>query len=100
MNNCDWTRQRKARKKHNCCECNKTIQKGEYYSYSSGIWEHEPYSSKTCGYCAELVKLCCHLASKLKYQDEHYPTISGLSDFMSNFKHDYGITIEQAACQL
>lgn len=98
--NCDWTRLRKARKQHSCCECNKTIQKDEQYSYSSGVFEDTPYSHKMCGYCADLVRIACILARKIDYQDEHYPEFCGLNDFRQNFKFNYGLPIEQAICQL
>lgn len=42
---------RKARKEHKCCECHKTIQPGETYSYASGIWDGEPKSYKSCRGC-------------------------------------------------
>ncbi len=92
--NCEWVRFRKARKKHCCCECGKTIQVGEQYEYSSGIWEGEPVSHKTCGYCADLRNLACKLAKKLDYQDELYPHYSGLRDFMQYFKQDHGARME------
>lgn len=42
---------RKARKEHKCCECHDIIPKGETYIYSSGIWDGEPNSYKTCLSC-------------------------------------------------
>lgn len=45
-----------ARKKHRCCECEKTIQIGERYSYFSGLWIRYDGSThfgafKTCFKC-------------------------------------------------
>ena len=42
---------RKAKKEHKCCECKEIISKGEIYIYSSGIWDGEPNSYKTCLTC-------------------------------------------------
>ena len=44
---------RKARKQHTCCECGSPIDRDERYQYSSGIWQGEPNSFKTCEFCAE-----------------------------------------------
>lgn len=46
---------RKARKPHKCWECHKTIEKGEVYEYSSGIFDGDPFSTKRCMDCAELI---------------------------------------------
>ncbi len=45
------TKQRRARKEHKCCECGQTINKGDLYQYSSGIWDGEPSSYKQCFSC-------------------------------------------------
>lgn len=45
---------RKARKPHKCCECGRVIATGQHYEYSSGIWDSEPGSFKTCLDCARL----------------------------------------------
>jgi hypothetical protein len=46
--------QRKARRKHRCCECLGWIRKGEIYTYCSGIWDNHPASYKTCPDCTLL----------------------------------------------
>lgn len=46
---------RKARKPHKCCECGSTIETKERYWYTSGIFEHEPFSRKICWSCQELI---------------------------------------------
>lgn len=46
--------ERKARKDHKCCECRRTIEKGEKYFYESGIWDHGPDSFKTCQECYQI----------------------------------------------
>lgn len=48
------TEQRKARVSHKCCECGKTIEPGELYQYSSGIWDSEPCRYKQCSNCYAL----------------------------------------------
>jgi hypothetical protein len=46
--------QRIARKTHRCCECRGWIQRGEKYTYLSGIWAGEPDSFKVCPDCIQL----------------------------------------------
>lgn len=46
---------RKARKHHKCVECGNPIEVGERYAYSSGIFDHEPFSQKECSSCHELL---------------------------------------------
>jgi len=55
---CDYPKafqsiQRKARKDHICVECKETINKGEKYQYSSGVWD-EPASYKQCLRCYKI----------------------------------------------
>ena len=46
---------RKARKAHKCSECSEAIATKERYWYTSGIFDHEPFSRKTCWDCQELI---------------------------------------------
>jgi hypothetical protein len=48
------TVERKARKVHKCLECKVQINPGDRYWYSSGIFDHEPFSEKRCGECHDL----------------------------------------------
>ncbi|MGI4744935.1 MAG: hypothetical protein ACRYGI_11570 [Janthinobacterium lividum] len=43
--------QRQARKDHQCCECGNTILRGDYYLYTSGIWDGRGECFKTCWQC-------------------------------------------------
>lgn len=52
---------RKARKNHKCCECGCTIESGEKYQYSSGIWDGKPDSFKQCLNCNEIMLLAARL---------------------------------------
>jgi hypothetical protein len=45
---------RKARKKHQCCECAQDIMPGQRYQHDSGIWDGSPNSYKTCLSCVEI----------------------------------------------
>lgn len=45
---------RKARKKHKCCECYNPIMPGEKYVYSSGIWDGKANDYKQCMICSEV----------------------------------------------
>ena len=45
----------KARKRHKCCECRKTIQPGEKYQLIEGLWDGDCWDRfKTCAECAEM----------------------------------------------
>ncbi len=44
----------KARKDHRCCECRKTIPKGEEYQACSGKFDGAFFYEKTCAACAEI----------------------------------------------
>lgn len=44
----------KARKPHQCCECNETIQKGEMYEHYAGKYEGAIFHRKTCKDCLSL----------------------------------------------
>ena len=47
----------KARTSHKCDECNRTIEKGELYEKTTGKWEGEFYTYKTCSDCLSLRKI-------------------------------------------
>lgn len=44
----------KARKNHKCCECNGSINKGDIYEYTFGVWEGKAESFHTCEKCSDL----------------------------------------------
>lgn len=56
--------ERKARKEHQCCECKKTIEKGETYVVSSGIWDGTPDRFKQCSLCAMIFEQCAWYAPR------------------------------------
>ena len=42
---------RRARKDHQCYECNDGIKAGEIYEYGSGVFDGRGFSQKTCRRC-------------------------------------------------
>jgi hypothetical protein len=44
----------KARKPHACCECKRGIPSGSVYEKTSGKYDGEFYSNRTCLVCAEI----------------------------------------------
>lgn len=46
-----YQKDRKARKEHICCECNRIIKKKEKYRYVFGVWEGRSSVFKTCSNC-------------------------------------------------
>ena len=80
------TKTRKARKAHKCCECHKSIKRGEFYQYSSGIWDSEPDAYKQCLTCFAIlqqVPVC---------EFEEPPVFTGLIEwFVEQTCRDYSI---------
>lgn len=72
------TKTRKARKKHRCCECGVTINPGDRYQYSSGIWDGEPDSYKQCQTCYQVFEWA---AGQAEYNDE-VPLFGSLRDWL------------------
>jgi hypothetical protein len=50
----------RARKNHICCECNRTIKRGEIYERIRGKWDGEWAEFKTCLGCARLRSAICN----------------------------------------
>lgn len=51
-----FTTWRKARKVHECCECGNDIQVSTRYEFTSGAWDGNMSTYKTCSVCVELRK--------------------------------------------
>lgn len=56
---CGTVRIHKARKKHRCCECYRTINPGERYEYSTGCYDDCWFDHKTCLGCHRLRDAVC-----------------------------------------
>ena len=61
----------KARKEHKCCECGATINKGDEYEYTFGVWEGEASSFHTCEKCSDLRASLTELGFCITYGDLH-----------------------------
>lgn len=48
VNHREW---RRAAKPHQCCECRRTIEKGEEHQYTFMIMEGEPMTFRLCQHC-------------------------------------------------
>lgn len=46
--------EKRARRSHRCCECKETISAGHTYEHTSGKWEGEIETFRTCERCADL----------------------------------------------
>jgi len=44
----------RARKQHQCCECGESIEPGELYEYTTGLWEDWWGEYKTCIPCRSI----------------------------------------------
>lgn len=47
---------RKARKEHKCIACCETILKGNFYRYSSGVFDGTGFSEKHCARCWAIIE--------------------------------------------
>lgn len=47
----------RARKDHVCCECGKTMQRGDQYIVSKGLWDGIWSTFKTCVWCVTLKQI-------------------------------------------
>lgn len=53
----------RGRKTHRCCECLRTIEKGEQHQYTTGLWDGNFEDFRTCDTCLAMiaeVKLECY----------------------------------------
>lgn len=50
----------KARKSHKCCECNREIRPGEQHERSTGKWDGEIDTFRTCFICRTIRNDYCH----------------------------------------
>ena len=72
---------RTARKAHRCVECRNTIQPGERYEYTSGIWDGMPDDHKTCLACVFLreTHIEADKRSEVEKLKEHRPDFSPIA---------------------
>lgn len=91
MCNCDYdpptfyeSRTVRARKPHRCCECLRTIEKGESHEYAKGLWHGRFKNFRTCQTCLAIVKaaeVSCYcfglLMDEIDPRDyEHLPCVA------------------------
>lgn len=55
------TSTRRARKAHQCEECNRTIREGERYERYAGVWEGSFSTFVSCGHCAQVRTLISNI---------------------------------------
>lgn len=55
-----------ARKPHICYECGNTIEKGDIYQITSGVWDGRPASFKWCDTCTTIVNLIESMESEIR----------------------------------
>lgn len=59
-----------ARKKHKCCECGRSIPKGEKYEYVRGCWDGYFSTYRTCLDCESIRKaLFCSYIYTMVWED-------------------------------
>ena len=75
---CDWWEDsywtfrkeydRKARKEHECCECKRTIRKGEIYRIFTGKNDDKLDTYKTCADCQSLISafMCSYIFGEIR----------------------------------
>lgn len=45
---------REAMSEHHCCECDRTIRRGETYEHTWGVWDGSTGTYDTCSHCLAL----------------------------------------------
>ena len=78
------TRIRTARKPHKCCECHNTIKQCEKYTFTSGVWDGEPASFKTCQNCWEIHAQTSRYVNLTPSECDDYPCFGGLINWFDN----------------
>ncbi len=81
---CQSTRTRTARIAHLCCECDQTINQGEQYAFTSGVWDGEPASFKTCQNCWEIHAQTSRYVNLTQSECNDYPCFGGLINWFDN----------------
>lgn len=51
---------RTARKQHECCECDDTIEPGDQYEHAKGLWDGSWDEFRTCRICAAIRRDFCN----------------------------------------
>lgn len=83
-----------ARKSHLCCECLRTINRGEKYQYVRGLWEGDFSTFHTCSTCvamvAEIALDCyCHGYIMDEIDERDYPDNQSVALFVSRRRDNY-----------
>ena len=81
---CQSTRFRIARKPHKCCECHNTIKQGDKYAFTSGVWDGEPASFKTCQNCWEIHAQTSRYVNLTPSECDDYPCFGGLINWFDD----------------
>ncbi len=80
----------KARKDHQCCECNRGIRRGESYYRFSGIWNDSgPATYKTCERCQKLRDLGVARYTT-GFDEENWPAFGCLRGWISDNQDVWG----------
>lgn len=68
----------KARKQYRCCECRQIIPQGEVYERTSGKWNAEIMTYKTCKICAKIRKdfFCQYVFEQLWEELEEHEIVN------------------------
>ena len=81
---CQSTRFRIARKQHKCCECRTTINQGDQYAFTSGVWNGEPESFKMCKNCWEIHAQTARYVMFTPNEGDDYPCFGGLINWFQD----------------
>lgn len=73
----------KARKKHKCDLCGQTIEKGQQYSYFTGKYDGEFFTTRHCLPCSEIIDAYCDRIGEQEYDED------GVQDWLRDTYCDY-----------
>ncbi|MFQ6370990.1 hypothetical protein [Shewanella sp. YIC-542] len=70
---CQSTRTRTARKPHQCCESQTTINLGEQYAFTSGVWNGKPASFKNARTIGNILAQTSRYVNLTPSEGDDYP---------------------------
>ncbi len=90
MPSCTKVIERKARKNHKCCECREVINKGDKYTYLSGIWNGEPADFKQCQKCVLLIEEAWALSQDFGFMPDEGPPLGEFLGWVADYGEQDG----------
>ena len=84
----------KGRIEHQCAECLRIIEQGEWHEYAKGLWEGSFSSYRTCELCSDMIKetgidCYCHGYVMDELDERDFADMQSVVDFHSRRRVNY-----------